>query len=281
MAWRRIVISALDRQFDSGVAMLTMPRGAPRLHWGLGDVWGGIKNVGSTIKKAAVDTGHELGRAASNPVVQGLTAAGLAATGVGAPAAAAIMAAQRGGGALLKPGGNIGAGLRGGVEGAAMGAGAAKAGSLVRGVLSNGLPSASSVFSSGGALKDAAGKLISGGAGGLPASIASAAGLGGGGVSPLVGLLAGAQMVNATNLGAKANQFADEGWNLAKGSYMDRAGLRSKGIEGLTNPVTRDTSALSSIRNTNPVAARAAAVAPARSTALQRGGLPGIPTPVS
>ncbi|MFL5912760.1 MAG: hypothetical protein ACJ768_19615 [Gaiellaceae bacterium] len=89
--------------------------------------------IGSGIKHAAQGVGHAVGKVASNPWVQGLTAAGLAATGVGAPAAAAIMAGVKGGGALLKPGGNIGQGLKGAATGAVMGAGAAKAGQLLRG----------------------------------------------------------------------------------------------------------------------------------------------------
>lgn len=95
----------------------------------------GLRKVGSGIKNTVVGAGHLVGEVASNPVVQGLTAAGLAATGVGVPAAAAIMAAERGGGKLLAPGGNIGQAARGGVEGAAMGAGASLLGSGVRRVV--------------------------------------------------------------------------------------------------------------------------------------------------
>ncbi|HEY9228545.1 MAG TPA: hypothetical protein VIP11_17965, partial [Gemmatimonadaceae bacterium] len=102
-------------------------------------IGGTIGKIGQNVKNAVVkgvkDTGHEIGRAASNPWVQAALATGLAATGVGAPAAAGIMAATRGGGALLKPGGNIGDGLLEGAKGAAIGYGAAKAGDLVRGGL--------------------------------------------------------------------------------------------------------------------------------------------------
>ncbi len=91
------------------------------------------QNVKNAVTKGAVDAGHAVGTVASNPVVQGLTMAGLIASGVGAPAAAAIMAAQRGGGALLKPGGNIGAGVTGGLQGAAAGYGASKVAGMIKG----------------------------------------------------------------------------------------------------------------------------------------------------
>lgn len=96
------------------------------------------QNVKNAVTKGATDVGHAVGSVASNPLAQGGLAAFLAATGVGAPAAAAIMAGMKGGGALLAPGGNIGDGIGGAVKGAALGAGAAKAGDLVRGALSGG-----------------------------------------------------------------------------------------------------------------------------------------------
>lgn len=216
-------------------------------------IWGGIKNVGSALKSGVTGVGHAVGSVASNPWVQGLTAAGLAATGIGAPLAAGIMAAERGGGALLKPGGNIGDGLKGAATGAAMGAGASLAGSAIR--------DPGSII---GGLKTVGGKL-----GGSAGSLGSAAGNvlhaatgGGGGVNPLMLALAGAQGLNAANLGRKANDFADQGWNLANDNWNARAPLRDAGMAGLLHPETRDLSNLTALRNQNPAQKRVLAGLP-------------------
>lgn len=130
-----------DRRFDSGLAMLSRAHGAPMLHWGIPSF---VRSIGSGIRDAAVGAGHAIGSVADNPWVQGATAAALAATGVGAPAAAAIMAAQKGGGALLKPGGNIGDAIKGAGVGAVEGYGASKLGGVARSLMSGAgaLPSA-------------------------------------------------------------------------------------------------------------------------------------------
>lgn len=77
------------------------------------------QNTKNAIVKGATDVGHAAGNALDNKYVQAATAAALAASGVGAPAAAAMLAAQAAGGKILKPGGNIGdaasAGLKAGV----------------------------------------------------------------------------------------------------------------------------------------------------------------------
>lgn len=67
-------------------------------------------------------------------------------------------------------------------------------------------------------------------------------------------LLAGAQTLNAANLGKKSNQFATNANNLANQSYTERAGLRSAGIDGMLHPQAPDTSALAGIRSSNPYA---------------------------
>lgn len=225
-----------------------------------GSIWGGVKNVGSTIKKAAVDTGHEIGRAQNKDWVKALEAAGLAATGVGAPAAAALLGGASALGGAIAPGGNIGTAAGQGVKGAAMGYGAAKAGAALKGTGSF-LDKAGAVYGAGksalGAATGGVGGLASGVAGALTGGSGGGGGGGLGGVNPAILGLAGLQTANAASLGAKANDFADKGWNAVNDSYMSRAGLRSKGIDGLMNPVARDTSALSAIRNQNPVAARA------------------------
>ena len=241
-----------------------------------------LGSVGSGIKNGVVGAGHAVGSVASNPWVQGLTAAGLAATGVGAPAAAGIMAAQRGGGALLRPGGNIGDAARGGAEGAAMGAGAARAGGLLRGAMAargaagagGGVPGDGAASESGGMdwgnllrgggsfLKDRLGQIAGG-------TIGGGAG-GGGGINPLVLGLAGAQVANAGNLGNKANEYSGKAFDLASDSYNARAPLRSAGIGALPSAANpsgsgllaarpmQDTSGLTALRMQNPVAARAA-----------------------
>lgn len=67
-------------------------------------------------------------------------------------------------------------------------------------------------------------------------------------------LLAGAQALNAAQLGKKSNKFADSANNMANQSYAERAGLRSAGIEGMLHPQVPDTSNLSNIRSSNPYA---------------------------
>jgi hypothetical protein len=253
--------------FDRGIAVLSEPRGAPRLHWGWNPL-DDIKQAAGAVKDGVVGAGHFVGQAASNPWVQGLTAAGLAATGVGAPAAAAIMAAERGGGALLQPGGNIGDAVKGGLEGAAMGGAASAAGSAIHG--GGGLLSkAGSLYGAG---KTALG--IGGNTAGLPSgapsdgptapSVGTPNGSdvpGPAGLSPAVMALVGAQGVNAAQLGAKANDFADRAWTNANAPYEAKAPLRASGISALQNPsFTAPTSQgnLSGIMNQNPNAARAA-----------------------
>jgi hypothetical protein len=73
-----------------------------------------------------------------------------------------------------------------------------------------------------------------------------------GGINPLTGALAGAEVVNAGQLGAKANQYANQAYGSAAGSYAERAGLRAKGIAGMMNPTAPDLSNLTAIRGRNP-----------------------------
>lgn len=92
-------------------------------------------NIGKAIKKGVTDTGHFIGKVADNPVTKGVTAAALAATGVGAPAAAAIMAGEGLAGGALRKGGNLGTAVKGGATGALEGFGASKLGGLARGAM--------------------------------------------------------------------------------------------------------------------------------------------------
>lgn len=108
-----------------------------------------------------------------------------------------------------------------------------------------------------------------GAAGGMGGGLLKGATSGGGVMSTLGGLgksalnyavhnpttlLAGAQALNAAQLGKKSNQFANNANNMANQSYAERAGLRSAGIEGMLHPHVPDTSGLSNIRSSNPYA---------------------------
>ena len=90
------------------------------------------------------------------------------------------------------------------------------------------------------------GGLSSSAAGGL-ASLGNAASGATGGINPAVLALAAAQGVNATQLGAKANDYADKGWNAVNDSYTSRAPLRAAGIAGLQANKTPQLANLSAI----------------------------------
>lgn len=114
-------------------------------------------------------------------------------------------------------------------------------------------------------------KLLGGMGGGAPSADTATPGVGGGGImSTLAGLgksgldyaihnpstlLAGAQTLNAANLGKKSNQYAENANNMANNSYAERAGLRSAGIEGMLHPQAPDVSQLAKIRQSNPYSA--------------------------
>lgn len=93
------------------------------------------KAVGKAVKdtgKQLVRTGHQAGAVLDNKWTKAALAAGLAATGVGAPLAAGIMATSGAAGAAMKKGGNLGKALKAGGKGALMGAGAGLAGGALR-----------------------------------------------------------------------------------------------------------------------------------------------------
>lgn len=186
----------------------------------------------SAIKDAVVGAGHAIGSVASSPITQGLVGAALG------PLAGAAVGA---GGHLLAPGGNLGEAAKGAVSGGAAGA----AGSGIRSLL--GAPSVSGILG--------AGKTALGALGGAGSSLASGGGSVGG-MNPLSALLAGAQTVNAAQLGQKANDFADKGYKYATDSYDARAPLRQQGIASLMAPKPQTLSGLTAIRQQNPVAQR-------------------------
>lgn len=86
-----------------------------------------LKKVGNGVKAV----GHTVGSIQSNPWVEGLEAAALGATGVGAPAAAALLAANGAISGAIKPGGNLKSAALGGVEGAGAGYGGDKLGAAL------------------------------------------------------------------------------------------------------------------------------------------------------
>lgn len=77
------------------------------------------------------------------------------------------------------------------------------------------------------------------------------------GINPLQAGLGVAGVVNAGQLGAKANKYAGQAMDSAAGSYAERAGLRKAGVQGMLNPQVPDTSNLSRIRSANPYSAAA------------------------
>ena len=175
--------------------------------------------------------GHAIGSAASNPWVQGITAAGLAATGVGAPAAAGIMAGMGGGGALLRPGGNIGDAARGAVTGGVEGYGAGKVGAALHGAGSL-AEKAGAVY---GATKGAGGM----GGGGDPS--------GGGDGGWLEGAknfmgdhagdgLIGAQIANSAYNQSKAGDAMGHALDTVNDQWKAGAPLREQGMAGMLNP---------------------------------------------
>lgn len=187
------------------------------------------------------------------------TLAGAAIGGLGGLAAGDGLGGALKYGALGAAGGYGGAALRGLGTGAKI---AAVGGSLLRG----GVPSAGGAAAPAGdpsnPMDPGNGNYLYGSdtAPGGQAGAPAAGGIGGylssalGGINPLTGALAGAEVVNAGQLGAKANQYANQAYGSAAGSYAERAGLRKQGIAGMLNPQTPDLTGLTAIRGRNPYA---------------------------
>ena len=102
-----------------------------------GNIGRAVKKAGGDIGRQAVRSAHDTGAILDNKYTKMALAAGLAATGVGAPLAAGIMATSGALGGGLKKGGGLKSSLKGGAIGAATGAGASLAGGAVRGGLGN------------------------------------------------------------------------------------------------------------------------------------------------
>lgn len=89
-------------------------------------------SIGNAIKKGVTSVGHAVGTVVTSKIGQGLIGGALALTGVGLPASAAIFAASKGVGNLIKPGGNLSHALTGAAQGAVEGVVASEAGTLAR-----------------------------------------------------------------------------------------------------------------------------------------------------
>lgn len=190
-------------------------------------VW---QNIGHTVKKAVTDTGHAVGTALNNPVVKGLGAAALGATGVGLLPAAAIMGGAGVLGGAIRPGGGLKGAVTQGGQGALLGAGGSLAGSLVR----DGLP---------GAVKTAAGKVLPG-AGKMAMStlVPGGGSLSLGGVGDFLkdnALGLGMGALGAKQIGDErqaADDLVNHGLNTAHKAYEDKAELRRLSLSQLTAP---------------------------------------------
>jgi len=243
-----------------------------------------------TSGRALKETGHALGRVATNPLVDAGLAGVLALTGVGAPAAAAIMAGTKGIGELISPGGNIGDAARGALTGGAEGALASGLAGLLRGgggtaagtIAGNVAPGTTGIAGPGGL--QTATDIIKGVPGGVERVgnyVGDALGLGtsaGGAGSAgsknilqrALGWLTGNSGANALGLAQALNsiyqqkQASDAAKRAIKGleqNYAERARLRTAGIEGMVNPITPDISTL--LVNAGPYAQGLPAIAPA------------------
>lgn len=121
------------------------------------------------------------------------------------------------------------------------------------------IPGAAAIASGAGKVKGALSMIP--GAGKIGEVVANHGGIGGIAHSALdfakghaPEILAGLQVANAAKLGKKSNQYADNAMNSVNQSYMDRAGLRTAGIEGMLHPQVPDVTQLARIRSNNPYA---------------------------
>jgi hypothetical protein len=118
-----------------------------------------VKTVASPVQKAATAVGHAAGTVVTSKVGQAVLGTALAATGVGIPAAAAIMGGTKAVGNLIKPGGNLKHAATGALQGAATGVVAGAAGQAFKAVA----PDAQSAVSN--AVKNVESKFVQAGKG--------------------------------------------------------------------------------------------------------------------
>lgn len=197
-------------------------------------------NIGNAIKKGVVDTGHLVGKVASNPLVEG--AAGL----VGGPA---LAAAVGGIGHLIAPGGNLGTAVKGAVTGglAGVAGGAIKSG--VGAIADNGFENwAKSQLSNGGSGLAAIGQKL-GITGGAPGGVSGVPSVGGiPGVSSASDLVSKLLLGGSVAAGAADKVHQTDTQNKAMGyvtgAYDEKAPLRAQAIAGLQNTAAPDLSSI-------------------------------------
>lgn len=228
-------------------------------------------SIGNAIKKGVVGAGHLAGKVLSNPIVEGASAF---IPGVGP----LITAGEGALGGLLKPGGNLGGAISGGLQGAAAGIAGGGIRKLGSGILQNGIGSvlsgglrSSGTFAPGGGSgggSDPYGNIIDYDAGGNPIYAGEGGGGGGqgggigndilGGLRKLgsglsggqngginfgnlaIGGLAGYQALNAANASKRAGQLSDKALAMAESRYNAAAPLREQGMAHLLNPQRPD-----------------------------------------
>lgn len=225
----------------------------------LSDRWGkgpSIKGLESSIK----GTGHTIGEVADNPWTKAALAAALTATGVGAPAAAALLASEGALGGALKPGGNFGSTLGGAASGAIAGGGGALAGKALGalGSAAGDIPGVSGIESAAGGLNGALQKIpgvtglesvlgsagnglksaLGNGTSGVTSLLSSFGGAPGGGIDwgklADVGLGA-AGVLNTANLQQKAGNLSNQAVQTAEDAWNQKAPLRAAGVTGMLN----------------------------------------------
>jgi hypothetical protein len=258
-----------DALIDRGIEMRGTSR-APHLFWQIGPrirVGGTLgqigQNVKNTVTKAATDVGHAAGAVADNKYTKAAIMAGLVASGVGAPAAAAIMAAEGLGAGALKEGGGLKDALGGVVSGGLEGAAAGTAGGMLHG----GIPSigsamdaikgagskASSIYAAAKSIPGVSTVLdnVTSKVPGMPALQGATDFLGGGGRDALTAL----QMANAAMLSKKSSDYATNAMGSTQANWDERAPLRTAGQAGMLNPGAGIAPKIAGIPNRNPYSA--------------------------
>jgi hypothetical protein len=199
-----------------------------------------LKDLTHDVAHPVVEAAHTVGKVQSNPWVQGLEAAALASTGVGAPASAAIMGANKGIANLIKPGGNLKSAATGVAQGAATGAGASLGGSAIKALAGKlGFDPSSAIGKLGGLVKEGGSDLL-----GLGEKFLGG-GVGSSGSGGIMDKLLGAGAVGA----AAADKLRQEGLqnkgiNYATGEFDANAPLRDRARAMVQDDSTPDLSSI-------------------------------------
>lgn len=124
--------SAYDARFGLGNSTVVYGMGDELAGFSFKSIARAVKRVASPVQHALTAVGHETGKIVTSKVGQVVIGGVLAATGVGIPAAAAIMGGTKAFGNLIKPGGNLKHFATGAFQGAAEGVAAAGVGNVLR-----------------------------------------------------------------------------------------------------------------------------------------------------